>query len=89
MDNLSQLESLTAELALASKGLANYCRNVNVDLRADPWLGPAGREAHGVRQGVLASLYKVQMLLEGPIDLLQRLATQVCLPSRSTWVLVY
>lgn len=87
MDSLTQLESLARELAAAVKGLGNYCRNADVD----PCLVPpeAPSEAHGARRTILANVSKVQKLLDGPVDFLQRLATQVCQSSVLTQVSVY
>lgn len=75
MNSLTRLESLAQELTAAVENLTNYCRRADVDPCCVPAEAP--KEEHVARRSILASVTQVQILLDGPVDFLQRLATQV------------
>ena len=86
MTTLSQLEACTGEIAAAAESLSNYCRNVDGHIDSAPANLPQGlvppeapSEARRARRSIIANAAKLQTLLDEPADLLQRLATQVCL----------
>lgn len=79
MNSLTQLETHTKELVTAVKNLANYYRNAEVHYSTPQLRVPseAPSEIHRAKRTILASVTKLQMLLDEPADFLQRLAGQV------------
>lgn len=90
MTNLAQLEAYTRELSTAIKRLATHCQNAKVAVDSmrggPPQLIPPGapEEAHRARESALASITKLQIMLAGPTDFLQQMASQVYIRFRPT-----
>jgi hypothetical protein len=80
MDNLTQLESCSHELATAVKILASYSRSVDAQQNSThpPLVDPeAPEDVHRARANILSSIAKARALVCGPTDFLQHLAIQV------------
>ncbi|KKA18013.1 Uncharacterized protein T310_8038 [Rasamsonia emersonii CBS 393.64] len=92
MTNLAQLEAYTRELSTAIKRLATHCQNAKVAVDSmrggPPQLIPPGapEEAHRARESALASITKLQIMLAGPTDFLQQMASQTQLLACVQWL---
>ena len=89
MDSLAQLEVCTSELAAAVRSLsAQQHENTKASVDFDGARVPrslistdASPETHKLKGTILASVARIQKLLDGPTEFLQHLAVQVYLIS--------
>ncbi|RAL16196.1 uncharacterized protein BO97DRAFT_403310, partial [Aspergillus homomorphus CBS 101889] len=90
MAYLDELEAASKELSAAVEDLASHYRNGRTDSLGarQPQLIPTGAppEVHRARESALASLTKLQVMLAGPTDLLQNLASQMQLLACIQWL---
>lgn len=84
MTNMAQLQAQTRKLSTAIQSLVTHCQNAAIPMdstsgRPPPQLIPleAPGEAHRAREFALLSIAKLQIMLAGPTDFLQQMASQV------------
>jgi aminoglycoside N3'-acetyltransferase len=82
MDELTKLQAQSDQLGAAIKSYIKYQRDMKSSdqLRANP---EANKELNKAKTVIHASMVKIKALLGGPVDLIQDLARQVCIPTLS------
>ncbi|ORY69639.1 uncharacterized protein BCR38DRAFT_419679 [Pseudomassariella vexata] len=89
MDNFTQLESHSNELARAVRSLASYCRGADVQQSvADQLLidSEAHKEVHRAKRSICANVARIKTLMCGPTDFLEHLASQVAILACLGWL---
>ncbi|KAH8701037.1 hypothetical protein BGW36DRAFT_357667 [Talaromyces proteolyticus] len=92
MDQLAKLEALAGELLIATKSLLEHCHSIDAPLygtsgRPAQLIPPGARaEAHRARESTIASLTKLRVMLAGPTDFLQDMASQSQLLACMQWL---